>query len=127
MSKIIYLTDASIIVCVVPNSGDRAEKMLLAAREAGANASYGFNARGYGARERLGALSVAVETEKHVFNVLVSSEQLEIVFEAMYRAGELDQPGAGWMYVTPVEKLATFVPESIAQKAKNLAASRREQ
>jgi nitrogen regulatory protein PII len=126
MSKITYLTDASIIVCVVPSSAGTAEKMLLAARDAGANASYGFNARGYGARERLGVLSVAVETEKHVFNVLVSSEQLEIVFEAMYRAGGLDQPGAGWMYVTPVEKLATFVPESVVQKARELAASRQE-
>jgi nitrogen regulatory protein PII len=127
MTKITYLTDAWIIVCIVPTSAGTSEKMLLAARDAGASASYGFNARGYGARERLGALGVAVESEKHVFNVLVSTEQRDIVFEAMYRAGELDQPGAGWMYVTPVEKLATFVPESVVQKAKELAASRQGQ
>jgi hypothetical protein len=67
---------------------------------------------------------VAVEAEKHVFNVLVSSEQLEIVFESMYRAGGLDQPGAGWMYVTPLEMLATFVPDAFVKKARELAAAR---
>ena len=45
----------------------------------------------------------------------------------MYSAGELNQPGAGWMYVTPVEKLATFVPETFVQKARKIAASRQEE
>lgn len=125
MSEITYLTDACIIVCIVPSSTGASEKMLLAARDAGAGGAFGFNARGYGARERLGALGVAVETDKVVFNVLVSRDQLDIVFEAMFRAGDLHNPGAGWMYVTPVEKMATYVPESMVKKARDIAASRR--
>ena len=118
MSDITYLTDVWLITCMVNCNSDAANKMLLAARDAGAKGALGYNARGYGARERLGALGVAVETEKDVIQVLVSTEQRDIVFEAMFKAGELDRPGAGMMYVTPVERMATYVPESIIERLK---------
>ena len=51
--------------------------------------------------------------EKDVICVLVSAEQRDSVFEAMFRAGELDRPNAGFVYVTKLERLAAYVPESI--------------
>ena len=54
-----------------------------------------------------------VETEKDVISVLVSDAQKDSVFEAMFRAGELDRPNAGFMYATKIEKMAAYVPESI--------------
>jgi len=118
MSEITYLTDVWMITCVVSSNSDASEKLLLAARSAGAKFAIAHNARGYGARERLGALGIAVETEKDVISVLVSTEQRDIVFEAMFKAGELDRAGAGMMYMTPIEKLAAYVPESIIEKLK---------
>lgn len=118
MSEITYLTDVWLISCVVNSNSDAAEKMLLAARGAGAKFAMSHGARGYGARERLGALGIAVETEKDVISVFASTEQRDIVFEAMFKAGELDRAGAGMMYVTPIEKLAAYVPDSIIQKLK---------
>ena len=119
MNQIIYLTDAWIITCVVAKSTSQAEKILLAARELGAKGALGHHARGFGQRERLGALAVAVETEKDVIQVLVSSEQRDIVFEAMYKAGELDRAGGGFMYLTPVEKMATYVPETLLARLRS--------
>ena len=51
--------------------------------------------RGWGARERLGALGVAVETEKDIVTILVSSELQDVMFDVVYRAADLDVPGRG--------------------------------
>ena len=59
---------------------------------------------------------VAVDVEKEVVHVVVSTEQQERVFEQMYLAGELDTPGMGIMYITPLEKAATYVPDEILRK-----------
>lgn len=118
MSNIVYLTDVWMITCIVSTGSKQAEKMLLAARDVGAQGAVGYHARGYGARERLGALAVAVEAEKDVINVLVSTEQRDIVFETMFRAGGLDKPGVGIMYISPVEKAATYVPDAVARRLK---------
>ncbi len=116
MTQITYLTDAWMITAFVSTATKQAERMLLAARDMGARGALGFHARGFGARERLGALAVAVETDKDVLQVLVSDEQKDIVFEAMFKAGELDRTGGGFMYMTRLEKLATYVPDSILER-----------
>lgn len=116
MSNMTYLTDAWLITCVVSTATKQTDKMLSAAQDAGAKGALGYYARGFGARERLGALGVAVETEKDVVEVLVSTEQRDIVFEAMFTAGGLDKPGAGYMFVTPIERIATYVPDSIMER-----------
>ena len=113
MTQMTYLTDAWLITCIVSTATKQANKMLLAAREFGAKGAIGYHARGYGARERLGRIGIAVETEKDVISVLVSDAQKDSVFEAMFRAGELDRPNAGFMYATKIEKMAAYVPESI--------------
>jgi len=115
--NITYLTDVSLLT-VVAQAG-LSEIILKAARDAGATAgAVGHHARGIGVRERLGILGVAVETEKEVISILVSNEQRDLVFDTIYRAAGLDTPGRGVIYVTPVEKAATYIPESIMQRMK---------
>ena len=58
----------------------------------------------------MGILGVAVEVEKEIINIVVSSEQADHVFEKMYLAGQLDTPAKGFIYMTPVEKAATYIP-----------------
>jgi nitrogen regulatory protein PII len=111
MSEIIYLTDVAIISCVVDK--ERSDAVLLAARDVGARAATVHSVNGWGTRERLGALGVAVETEKDVIEFLVSSDQQDLIFEAIYQAADLDAPGRGFMFISPVERAATYVPESV--------------
>ncbi|MCB0364403.1 MAG: P-II family nitrogen regulator [Bdellovibrionaceae bacterium] len=108
------LTDASLITCIVEKG--QADTIVKAAREAGAQGATVYYARGSGVRERLGLLGVAVEVEKEIINIVVSSEQADYVFEKMYLAGQLDTPGKGFIYITPLEKAGTFIPPVVLEK-----------
>lgn len=116
MSKkdIIVLTDVSLITCIVQRG--MADDIVIAAQEAGAQGATIFFARGGGVRERLGILGLAVEVEKEVINIVVANDQVDRVFERMYIAGNLDTPGMGFIYVTPLEKAGTFIPQDLAEK-----------
>ncbi|TNG00301.1 MAG: P-II family nitrogen regulator [Gammaproteobacteria bacterium] len=112
--SITLLTDVRLITCIVQSGlGDT---IVQAAQDAGAQGATVFYAKGSGVRERLGILGVAVEVEKEVVNIVVSSEQLETVFNNIYLAGHLDTPGMGFMYVTPLEKAATYIPEELLEE-----------
>lgn len=110
--NITYLTDVSLLTCVVQSG--LSEVILKAARDVGAMAgAISHHAKGIGVRERLGILGVAVETEKEVISILVSSEQRDLVYDTLYRAANLDVPGRGFIYLTPLEKASTYIPKSM--------------
>ena len=112
--SITLLTDVRLITCIVQRGlGD---VIVGAARDAGAQGATVFYAKGSGVRERLGMLGVAVEVEKEVVNIVVSTDQLATVFDNVYLAGNLDTPGMGFMYVTPLEKAATYIPPEVLKK-----------
>lgn len=112
--RVTVLTDVALITCIVQR--DVAETIIKAARDAGAQGATVHFGRGMGIRERLGVLGVAVEVEKEVINIVVSSEQVERVFEKMYLAGNLDTPGMGIMFITPLDKAATYIPPEVLDK-----------
>lgn len=116
MSKenITYLTDAVVITAVVP--AGQADGMMKAARDVGATGAIVNHARGLGARERLGLMSIAIEAEKEVLSLVVAAEHQGIVARAIYGAGGLGEPGGGYMYITPLEKTATFIPGDALQR-----------
>ncbi len=108
------LTEVALITCIVQRGV--ADAIVAAAREGGAQGATVYYARGMGVRERLGVLGVAVDVEKEVVNIVVASDQVDRIFERMYLAGSLDTPGMGFMYVTPLEKAATFIPKDVREK-----------
>ncbi len=112
--EITVLTDIALITCIVQRGV--ADTIIQAAREAGAQGATVYFARGMGIRERLGILGVSVEVEKEIIDIVVSKDQVERVFERMYLAGNLDTPGMGIMYITPLEKAATFIPPEVLEK-----------
>jgi len=117
MSKanITYLTDVAMITCVVKQG--MSDVILKAARDVGAiTGSISHHARGYGARVRLGLLGIAVEAEKEVVSILVPLDQQDTVCNSIYRAGKLDAPGNGYLYITPLEKVATYIPQDMIIK-----------
>lgn len=107
------LTDVALITCIVQRG--IADAIVVAAREGGAQGATVYYARGMGVRERLGLLGVAVDVEKEVVNIVVASDQVDRIFERMYLAGSLDTPGMGFMYVTPLEKAATYIPKDVRE------------
>lgn len=112
--EITVLTNVALITCIVQRG--LADVALEAARDAGAQGATVHYAKGMGIRERLGILGVAVEVEKEVINIVVSIDQADRVFEKIYLATNLDTPGMGIIYITPLEKAATYVPPEIIKK-----------
>ena len=112
--EITVLKDVALITCVVQRGV--AEPIINAAREAGAQGATVNFGKGMGMRERLGILGVAVEVEKEVIQIVVSTEQVDRVFEKMYLAGNLDTPGMGIAYITQLEKAATYIPPEVLAK-----------
>ncbi|MBT8449200.1 MAG: P-II family nitrogen regulator [Gammaproteobacteria bacterium] len=112
--EMVVLTDVSLITAIVQRG--KADELVDAAQEVGAQGASIHYAHGRGVRERLGLMGLAVEAEKEVINIIVSSDQANRVFERIYMAGDFDTPGMGFMWVTPVEKAASFIPQDILDK-----------
>jgi nitrogen regulatory protein PII len=116
------LTDVSLITCIVQRG--LADTIVAAAREAGAQGATVHFAQGTGVRERLGVLGVAVEVAKEVINVVVGTDQVDRIFEVMYLAGKLDTPGMGFIFITPLEKAGTYIPDEILRNLERNRAKR---
>ena len=117
MSKgrnITILTDVELLTCIVQKG--LAEKIVKVAVKAGAQGATIHYAQGSGVREKLGILGIAVEAEKEIIHIIVSTEQVDRIFDAIYLAGELDTPGMGFMYVTRLEKAGTYIPQEVLNK-----------
>lgn len=113
--NITYLTDVSLLTCVVQSG--HGDEILKAARDVGAKAgAISHHARGVGVRERLGILGIAVEADKDVISILVSSGQRDMVYDTLYRAANLDIPARGYIYLTPLEKVSTYIPQSMMEQ-----------
>jgi len=119
---ITYLTDVVLLTVVVQR--DKGPAIINAARTVGATTgAIAHFAKGIGIRERLGLIGLAVEVEKEVISMLVASDQQEVVIDHIYQEGKLDTPGMGYIYVTPLERLAVYVPERMKEGLKKPAAS----
>lgn len=105
------LTDVFLITCIVQRG--RAREVIKAAQDAGAQGATIHYGHGYGVQELLGVLSIAVDTEKEVINILVPSDLSDRIFEQMSAAAQIDTPGMGMIYLTRVEKASTYIPQHI--------------
>lgn len=96
------------IVAIVQRG--KADRPIKAALRAGASSAVAFFGRGLGIRERLGLLGLAVQPEKEIVLIVVPEDQVNVVVRAMVRAGNLDQPGVGFLFVLPVESVTGLSP-----------------
>lgn len=112
--EITVLTDVSLITCIVQHG--MADKIIEAAMEVGAQGATTYHGRGCGVRERLGLLGLAIEVDKEIITIIVSNDQRDRIFERMYIAGKLDTPGMGLIYITNLEKVATYIPADVTER-----------
>lgn len=120
--QITYLTDALMITCIVQAS--QADKVVKAAQNVGAQGATVTYARGTGVRERMGLMGVTIDEQKEMIRVIVSEEQADRVFEAMFLAGELDKPGMGIMFMNNLDRIATYIPDDVLADVQQAAAKK---
>ncbi|MEM1229780.1 MAG: hypothetical protein AAGI15_04525 [Pseudomonadota bacterium] len=89
-----------IIFCIVAHAAG--ERVSKAAMDAGAHGPIVYYCEGRGLRDRLGWLRITKENEKEVLLVMADTADVDEVFSAMAKAGQLHLPGRGFMYRMPV-------------------------
>ena len=112
-----YVTDASLVSCVVP--AGKGDTVLKAARDLGVGAGIVYHGRGTGVRERLGLLGIAVEAEKEIVAMIVANERRDMLVDELFQAAEMNTPAAGYIYATPVDKAAIYIPEEVLNQLKD--------
>ena len=114
--EITYLSDVYLITCVVESG--LANKIVAAATNVGAQGATINYARGTGIRDRMGLLGVTIDEQKEIIRIIVSKEQSNRIFEAMYLAGNLDTPGKGIMWMVKLDRVATHIPKDVIKRVK---------
>ena len=112
-----YVTGASLVSCIVPVG--KADAVLKAARDLGVGAAIVYHGRGTGLRERLGLLGIAVEAEKEIVEMLVAKERLDMVVDGLFKAAKMDTLATGYIYATPLDKAALYIPEEALKQLKD--------
>lgn len=114
--EITYLSDVYLITCVVESGlGNKIVESATIVGAQGATINY---AKGSGVRDRMGLLGVTIDEQKEIIRIIVSKEQSNRIFEAMYLAGDLDTPGKGIMWMVKLDRVATHIPKDVIRRAK---------
>ena len=114
--EITSLSDVYLTTCVVESG--LADKIVDAATNVGAQGATINYARGTGIRDRMGLLGVTIDEQKEIIRIIVSKEQSNRIFEAMFLAGNLDTPGKGIMWMVKLDRVATHIPKDVMKRAK---------
>ena len=112
-----YVTDACLVHCVVP--AGKGDAVLKAARDLGVGGGIVYHGRGTGIRERLGLLGIAIEADKEIVMMMVANERLDLIVDELFQAAEMDALAAGFIYATPVDKAAVYIPEEALNQLKD--------
>jgi len=84
---------------------DLTDKIVDAAKKAGATGATIIPARGTGIREAKTFFGLSLEAQTDIILFLLEERLVEQVLETIGRIGEFDQPGTGIAFVIPVDQV----------------------
>ena len=114
-NELIVLTDLMLLTVIVQRG--TADLVTQVALEAGAQGATVFHAHGTGVPQQyLGILSLTVDTEKEIVYIVVPAEQADRLFERVFVSAKMDTPGMGMLWLTRLQKMATYVPHEVAAR-----------
>lgn len=99
--------DHQLIVTIVKKGW--AEKVVKAAKQAGARGGTVLGGRGIGIHEQKKLLGIPIEPEKEIILTLIHKDKTDAVLEAIVEAGQLQKPGTGVGFVIDVDKVVGIV------------------
>lgn len=83
----------------------KADKIVNAAKLAGANGATIFYGRGTGESEVKKFLNMHVEASKEIIIILTEIDKYKAIMNAMVEVGQLKKPGTGIIFTVPVNNL----------------------
>lgn len=99
--------DHQLIVTIVKKGW--AEKIVTAAKKAGARGGTIIHGRGVGVHETKKLLGIPIEPEKEIILTLIHKEKTNMVLQAIVEAGQFNKPGTGIGFVIDVDKVVGIV------------------
>lgn len=84
---------------------DITDKVVDAAKEAGATGATIIHARGTGIREARTFFGLSLEAQTDIIMFLLEQRLVEKVLETIGRVGRFDKPGTGIAFVVPVDQV----------------------
>ena len=107
-----------LITCIVERG--LAERAADEALRVGAQGATIVPARGKGVRERLGLIGHLIDPEKEVIFIVTPAERTDTVFDAMVTIGRLEQPGKGFAFIQPVQRVVGYLnPNTLNSNARS--------
>lgn len=102
------MEELSQITCIVQRG--KADKVVDAALEAGAQGATVYYGKGTGVRQRLGILAKLIAPEKEIIIIVTKGKDLtDKVFEAVVTSGHLKEKGMGFAFVHQIDKAIGFL------------------
>ncbi|MCC5931253.1 MAG: P-II family nitrogen regulator [Cyclobacteriaceae bacterium] len=105
-----------VLISVKPHLTD---KVIDAAKEAGATGATIIPARGSGIHEAKSFFGLTLETQTDIIMQIVEEHIVEGLLEAVKKAGKFNEPGTGIAFVLPIEHVVGL--ESQMEKFKEKA------
>ncbi|MGB4702945.1 MAG: P-II family nitrogen regulator [Syntrophomonadaceae bacterium] len=93
------------LIVTIVNKG-RAEKVMEAAKKAGAEGATILYGRGSGIHEKAKLFGIVIEPEKEIILTLVPADISQEVLESILKEAELHKPNKGIAFIVPVSKVA---------------------
>jgi nitrogen regulatory protein P-II 1 len=84
---------------------DVTDRIVDAAKEAGATGATIIPGRGTGIHEAKTIFGLALETQTDVVMFLLEEHLVETVMNAIFKAGRFEKPGTGIAFVLPVDQV----------------------
>lgn len=97
------MVDIKCIVAIVERG--KADKIVDAAKEAGAGGATIFFGRGTGESEAKKFFNLNIEASKELILILSEVSEFKKIYKEMIKVGHLDDPGTGIIFTVPVGNL----------------------
>lgn len=94
------MTSHQAIIAIIEKG--QAERVVEAARRAGAYGATIINARGSGIHEEFKLFAIEIEPEKEIVLMVVKSEQVDKICKQIIKETQINEPGKGVLFTQPI-------------------------
>ncbi|MCP4707469.1 MAG: P-II family nitrogen regulator [Planctomycetes bacterium] len=105
-------------VILAPVKTEKTDKVVDAAKQAGATGATIIPARGTGIHEAKTVFGLTLEAQTDIIMLLIEEHNVPVILDAIKIAGEFHKPGTGIAFVLPVDQVVGL--ESQVEKIKEM-------
>ena len=101
-SKQASITENLVLITTILSLKKSAETLIDRALKLGAGVPFVALGKSAGVRERMGLIRITIPDEKEIVKLLVPAHDAKILADLLIEEANLDKPGGGFLYLTPV-------------------------